>query len=113
MRGPVDKAPPNSFFSPLQRAFDPLRGLVEGLPSSAERVLLRHYRIDEHHSNAYTLWRSMSSPQEPAAEQYARLQAAGQLELLTSPEWLGVKDGSLRIDFPLPRAGVSLLQLSW
>jgi xylan 1,4-beta-xylosidase len=42
--------------------------------------LLRHYRIDEAHSNAWTAWKPMGSPQHPTPEQYARLEAAGQLQ---------------------------------
>jgi beta-xylosidase len=30
------------------------------------RVLLRHYRIDETHSNAWTAWKKMGSPQQPS-----------------------------------------------
>ena len=86
---------------------------VAGVPSPARRVLLRHYRIDRDHSNAYTLWKEMGSPQSPAPEQYARLEAAGQLELLDSPRWLWNENGSVEIAFTLPRQGVSLLQLSW
>ena len=39
----------------------------------------------------------MGSPQEPTPEQYAQLKAAGQLQLLTSPEWLDVSGGSVTI----------------
>ena len=28
-----------------------------GLPSSVHRVLVQHYRIDDSHSNAYTVWK--------------------------------------------------------
>ena len=86
---------------------------VAGIPASARRVLLRHYRIDHNHSNAYTVWKQMGSPQAPTAEQYARLEAAGQLELLRSPEWLRAESGRVTVEFGLPRQAVSLLQLSW
>ena len=49
------------------------------------KVLLQHYRIDNDHSNAYTVWKNMGSPQKPTPEQYAELKAAGQLELLILP----------------------------
>jgi xylan 1,4-beta-xylosidase len=86
---------------------------VAGVPAPARRVLLRHYRIDRDHSNAYTLWKEMGSPQSLTSEQYARLEAAGQLELLDSPRWLWNENGSVEIAFTLPRQGVSLVQLSW
>ena len=31
------------------------------------RVRLTHYRIDDTHSNAYTVWKAMGSPQNPSA----------------------------------------------
>ena len=85
----------------------------EGLPPAASRVLLRHYRIDENHSNSYTVWKQIGSPQSPTPEQYSRLEAAGQLELLESPRWLRSNKGSVDVKFALPRQGVSLLELSW
>ncbi len=86
---------------------------IGGVPASATRVRVEHFRIDENHSNAYTVWKEMGSPQKPTPEQYAKLEAAGQLELLESPKWIAAEKGVLRLDFSLPRQGVSLLRLSW
>jgi len=91
----------------------PVRLAIHGLDSAARRVLLRHYRIDQNHSNAYAVWKAMGSPQSPTAEQYARLEAAGQLELLESPRWLSSESGRVEVSFSLPRQGVSLLEVSW
>jgi xylan 1,4-beta-xylosidase len=77
------------------------------------RVRVEHFRIDDEHSNAYTAWKQMGSPQKPTHEQQGRLEAAGQLELLTSPEWHTVKSGEMALDFALPRHGVSLVRVSW
>jgi xylan 1,4-beta-xylosidase len=70
------------------------------------RYLVHHYRIDATHSNAWTAWKQMGSPQQPTPEQQAALEAAGQLQLLDSPQW---RTGDVR--FSLPRQSVSLLQL--
>lgn len=86
---------------------------VTGIPSTVHRVLVSHYRIDETHSNAYTVWKAMGSPQHPDAQQYADLQAAGQLQLLTSPTWLDVAGGKVVLSTAMPRQGISLLHLSW
>ncbi|MGB8032183.1 MAG: beta-xylosidase [Terracidiphilus sp.] len=86
---------------------------VTGIPAGVKRVLLQHYRIDEIHSNAYTTWKNMGSPQSPTAEQYAQLKAAGQLQLITSPAWLDVDNGRVTVDTNLPRQAVSLLRLKW
>src|SRR6185437_10745357 len=86
---------------------------VAGIPSGVKRVLLQHYRIDETHSNAYTVWKQMGSPQSPSSEQYARLKQAGQLELVNSPNWLDVNSGEVTVEMELPRQATSLLKLSW
>ena len=90
-----------------------VRVSMNGIAKSAARVLVQHYRIDDEHSNAYTVWKQMGSPQQPTPEQYARLEAAGQLQLLGSPEWRQPQDGKLALDFTLPRHGVSLIRLTW
>jgi xylan 1,4-beta-xylosidase len=86
---------------------------IAGIPAGVKRVLLEHYRIDDTHSNAYTVWKQMGSPQSPTAEQYARLKQSGQLELLTSPEWLDVSAGKMIVSMELPRQATSLLRLEW
>jgi xylan 1,4-beta-xylosidase len=86
---------------------------ITGIPAGVKRVLLEHYRIDEIHSNAYTAWKNMGSPQSPTPDQYAQLKAAGQLQLLTSPTRLDVDEGKLTIAASLPRQAVSLLLLKW
>jgi xylan 1,4-beta-xylosidase len=86
---------------------------VAGIPAGVRRVLLQHYRIDETHSNAYTVWKTMGSPQQPSARQDADLQAAGQLGLETSPAWLDVHDGKVSVATAMPRQGISLLRLTW
>jgi len=91
-------------------AAPPVRVLLTGLPA---QVQVQHYRIDDEHSNAYAVWKQMGSPQKPSPEQYAKLEAAGQLQLLTSPEWREPKAGALTLDFPLPSHAVSLLRVSW
>lgn len=86
---------------------------ITGLPARAQRVLLEHFRIDERHSNAYTVWKEMGSPQQPTPEQYARLEAAGHLELLESPQWVAARAGKVRVEFSLPRQGLSFVRVRW
>jgi len=86
---------------------------VSGIPGGVDRVLLEHFRIDETHSNAYTVWQEMGSPQQPTTAQYAELKSAGQLQLLGSPIWISVADGKANIPMEMPRQDISLLRLSW
>ena len=85
---------------------------IAGLPGAAQRVLLRHYRIDETHSNAWTAWKKMGSPQQPTPEQYAALETAGQLQELESPHWIETGK-QVKLEIRLPKQAVSLVQLSW
>lgn len=86
---------------------------IHGVPPDVHRVLLTYYRIDDTHSNAYTVWKAMGSPQQPTAEQYALLESQQGLELLQSPVWLEVVNGEATVHTVLPRQSVSLLQLAW
>jgi xylan 1,4-beta-xylosidase len=86
-----------------------LRITITGLPTG--RILLRHYRIDETHSNAWTVWKKMGSPQHPSAEEYAALETASQLQEIDSPRWIVVKASEATIDISMPRQAVSLLNL--
>jgi xylan 1,4-beta-xylosidase len=86
---------------------------LSGLPTGAKRVLVQHYRIDDIHSNAYTAWKAMGSPQQPTTEQYAQLQAVAGLQLLTSPAWIDVVDGKLDLATELPRQSISLVTITW
>jgi xylan 1,4-beta-xylosidase len=79
----------------------------------ADRVLVHHYRIDETHSNAYTTWLEMGAPQQVTREQYRTLEADGKLDLFDAPRYVDTDNGTVSIDFDLPRTGVSLVTLSW
>lgn len=87
--------------------------VIEGLPKAVTRVLVTHYRIDDKHSDAYTTWREMGSPESPTAEQYSTLVAAGQLHQLDSPQWISISGGRTVIPMSLPPEAVSLVKLSW
>jgi len=86
---------------------------VKGLPVGVKRALVQRYRLDETHSNAYTAWKAMGSPQSPTAEQIASLKRAGGLELLTSPVWVDVADGSVEVKTRLERESMELVRVSW
>lgn len=91
----------------------PVTLLVTKLPENTKAVLIRHYRIDNGHSNAFGIWKTIGAPQTPTPEQYKRLEAAGQLGLLESPRWLSSQGGTVTIRFQLPRQAVSLFELAW
>ena len=84
---------------------------VNSLPSN--KILTHHYRIDEAYSNSYSAWIAMGRPQKVDNAQYKKLERAGQLQLLDSPQWVEASDGTTTLHFSLPRQGVSFLKLSW
>lgn len=88
---------------------------LTGLPKDATKVKITPYRIDETHSNAYTVWKKMGSPEKPTAEQYATLEKAGQLEALPPLENLPAPaNGELKLPaFTLPRQSVALMVVEW
>jgi xylan 1,4-beta-xylosidase len=87
--------------------------VVQGIPRGVNRVLLTQYRIDDNHSNAYTTWQQMGSPQHLGEKQYVQLVASGQLQLFTSPTWLDVHSGTVEFASEMPRQSVALVQLTW
>jgi xylan 1,4-beta-xylosidase len=85
---------------------------VVNLPKGNSKGKLRHFRIDEFHSNAYDLWRRMGEPVAPDEKIYEQLQVASDLAILeTAPQLALINEGEARLDFNLPRQGVSLVQL--
>jgi xylan 1,4-beta-xylosidase len=84
---------------------------ISGLPQA--RMLVSHFRVDDDHSNAYEAWKKLGSPQKPAPDQYAQLEAAGQLHSMESPRWDTAQGGRIHMAFPLPLHGVSLIRLTW
>ncbi len=85
----------------------PVHLVLNNMPKKTMTV--EHYRIDQTHSNSYTAWQKMGSPQHPTADQYKQLEASGHLEKLTGTQKL---KGS-EMDFTLPRQSVSLIQIHW
>ena len=79
----------------------------------AHGARLVHYRIDRDHSNSYAAWLAMGSPIAPSEAQRKTLIEAARLASL-DPEapTISVTHGAARLDFTLPRQGVSLLVLT-
>lgn len=85
---------------------------VAGLP--AGRATVTHYRIDETHSNSYSAWQKMGSPQKPTADQYAELEKASELQQLNPAKQVTIGgDGRINLRFSLPRKSVSLVKVDW
>jgi xylan 1,4-beta-xylosidase len=86
---------------------------LSGLPPAADRVLVEQYRIDSTHSNAYTVWKAIGSPEHPTLEQLSQIESRDGLELLTSPAWLAPAHGMLTLPMELPVESVALVTVRW
>ena len=82
---------------------------LDGLPLALRETRVQHFRIDSNHSNAFTEWGKMNSPQTLSPEQFARLEKAGQLAELDGPGTVPVAHGEVHLHTVLPRQAVSLL----
>ncbi len=51
--------------------------VLDVVAQNGPRVLTRHYRIDGEHSNAYSAWQKMGSPEQPTSEQYVAVGTRG------------------------------------
>jgi xylan 1,4-beta-xylosidase len=90
----------------------PVDLLVGGLPKGTSRALVEHFRVDATHSNSYSEWKGIGSPQSPTSAEYQKLEQAGQLQFLDSPHWEEVHNGTVHLHFVLPRQAVSLLRIA-
>ncbi|MGN6370134.1 MAG: GH39 family glycosyl hydrolase [Phycisphaerae bacterium] len=81
---------------------------LENLPASATTATLTRYAIDQTHSNAYTLWQTMGSPENPTPEQYQKLKAAGQLAQDGEPQTVQLTNHQAVLHLTLPRQAVFL-----
>ncbi|KAJ9611719.1 hypothetical protein H2200_004903 [Cladophialophora chaetospira] len=72
---------------------------------------LTHYRVDADHSNSYTQWLEMGSPQAPSVDEYKQLEAAAMLATYRGRTSVRTEEGVSILSFDLPRQGVSLLLL--
>jgi xylan 1,4-beta-xylosidase len=84
---------------------------LTGIP--AQQVQMRHFRVDNDTSNAYTAWKRMGAPAHPTAAQIAALQQASELAEVAPAATLASRDGKLVIRMQLPRQAVSLVTLSY
>jgi len=79
----------------------------------AKQAFVSSYLVDKNHSNAYTKWQQMGSPQQPSKQQISDLQNAGQLMQNITGEKFKTNNGNLNYHLKLAGQGVTLLKVSW
>jgi xylan 1,4-beta-xylosidase len=84
-----------------------LIGTPEGSPKITRTL------IDQTHSNSFTAWQAMGSPQAPNADQVRELEMASQLARATDNTEVKSANAHCEITFTLARQGVTLVELEW
>ncbi len=82
-----------------------------GAPKGVPKV--KRYLVDETHSNSFTAWQAMGSPQTPTEQQIADLEQACQLAEVGEASRFIEEENLSAIFVTLPRQGVTLLELEW
>ena len=82
---------------------------LDHLPGAAGPAKISRYLIDRDHSNAFSAWQRLGSPQNPTPEQYAALAAAGELAAPEGPAIVRVAAGAASVRFVLARQAVTLI----
>ena len=84
---------------------------LKNIPAKA--VAVQQFGIDESHSNAYTVWKKMGSPQDVNAAQYTVLEKAGGLQQIGKDLAAAVVGGELTVPVSLPAHAVVLVRVKW
>jgi hypothetical protein len=100
-----------NFYTSLagQTAVDNVNLTVSNLPLPEGEVEVRHYRVDETHSNAYKVWEDQGKPGRPSDTQWDELHAAAELAELNPVKTIDYSGDVYTETFSLPRQGLSLL----
>lgn len=83
------------------------------LRTGSDEAQVQQYRIDADHSNAFTAWQRMGSPEKPTTDQLEKLKQAGQLATISSAEKLPIETPHTSLQILLPRQAVTLIVIQW
>lgn len=85
---------------------------LDRLPFTTGSVRIRHWRIDEQHSNSHTAWLAAGAPQEPSAGQLRAIKERQGLELFEPDRIEALHEDRLELTLHLPLPGVSLIEIT-
>jgi len=100
-----------NFFATLNTTgTDDVTVTVSNLPAAlaGKEVFVTHFRVDEVHSNPYSVWVSQGSPTNPSEEQWRAMRQAQHLSLL-QPVSKATVSNTYTASFTMPRQAGSLL----
>jgi len=85
---------------------------MTGLPERSGKSSMDIYLIDQNHSNSYTAWQAMGSPQNPDPAQYRLLEEKSRLEKTVEGKRVKIRNNSVSFDLELKRQGVVMMVLN-
>jgi xylan 1,4-beta-xylosidase len=97
----------------LDASAQPTALAISSIPDPIHKVLVEEFLVDQNHSNAFSAWKSMGSPQHPTPEQDSALVASGGLQEAASPRWVDVDQGHISVPVTLSRGATALVRISW
>ena len=100
-----------NFFATLNTTgSDEVTVTVNNLPAAlaGQEVFVTHFRVDETHSNPYSVWVSQGSPTNPTEDQWRAMRQAQHLALL-QPVSKATVSNTYTASFTMPRQAGSLL----
>jgi hypothetical protein len=100
-----------NFFATLNTTgSDDVTVTVNNLPAAlaGKEVFVTHFRVDETHSNPYSVWLSQGSPTNPTEDQWRAMRQAQHLALL-QPVSKATISNTYTASFTMPRQAGSLL----
>jgi len=86
---------------------------ISNLPVGSGSARMDTYLVDHDHSNAYTTWQEMGSPQDPSPEQYLELEESSLLEKVTASRKISIREATADIELVLKRQAVTLLLIEF
>jgi xylan 1,4-beta-xylosidase len=82
---------------------------LEDLPVKTGKAKVEAFLVDHDHSNSYTAWKAMGSPQDPDQEQYKALEEAALLASVKAMPKVKITGHRADLEYTLERQGVVLL----
>ena len=83
--------------------------VIENIAYDNQELALKHYRIDQNHSNAYAEWINQGKPMYPEESLRQAIKLREGLELLEPERKCAPTEGRIQLQFTLPVHGISLL----
>lgn len=86
---------------------------VRGIPGNVTALKMNEWRVDDTHSNSHTAWKEMGAPKVPTREQKMQIEAASELAAVQTGKDVMAAGGVAEVKVGLPRAALSLIELTW